>query len=254
MELLAAIDLLGGGAVRLVQGDFDRAQGFGDPLEVAGAFAAGGVRWLHVVDLDAARTGDPVNRATVLSMLALAREMQVQVQVGGGVRSMREVDALCAEGADRVVLGTAAVEDPSFAIRAAHRHPGRVAVGLDYRRSPSGALEPAVRGWTGGTVGGAGGLLGALSGEPLGALVVTAIERDGTLLGPDTAGVASVLDATDVPVIASGGIAGAGDLRALAAIRSTVRGHAVAGVIVGRALLDGSLGLAEALAACAPSV
>jgi phosphoribosylformimino-5-aminoimidazole carboxamide ribotide isomerase len=253
MDLLPAVDLLGGGVVRLEQGSFDRVHRFGAPLEVASALVTGGTRWLHVVDLDAARTGDPLNRATVLSLLELAHGAQVRVQVGGGVRALRDVATLVDAGADRVVLGTAAVEEPSFAVRAARRHPGRVAVGLDYRRSPSGTLEPAVRGWTGGTVGGVGGLLAALSGEPLGALVVTAIERDGTRSGPDTTGLLSVLDATDIPVVASGGVASADNLRTLAGLRSPAMGRALNGAVVGMALLDGSLGLAEALAACSPS-
>lgn len=253
MNLLPAVDLLDGRAVRLVQGSFDRVQTFGDPVEIARAFVTGGAEWLHVVDLDAARTGEPLNRSVLLSVIELAHEAGVRVQAGGGLRSMRDVDQLCRAGADRVVIGTLAVEDPSYAVRAARRYPGRVAVGLDYRRGPSGALEPAVRGWTGGTVGGVGGLLAAYGGEPLAALVVTAIDRDGTLSGPDTGGLLSVLDATDIPLIASGGVAGAPDLRALTRLRSPAMGRALAGAVVGRALLDGTLPLAEALAACSSS-
>jgi phosphoribosylformimino-5-aminoimidazole carboxamide ribotide isomerase len=253
MDLLPAIDLLEGGAVRLVQGGFDRVQTFGDPLEVARDFVTGGAEWIHVVDLDAARTGESRNRTSVLSVLELAHEAGVRVQVGGGVRSDRAVETLLDAGVDRVVLGTAAVEDPGFAARAARRHPGRVAVGIDYRRGRSGSLEAAVRGWTGATVGGVGGVLAALGDEPLGALVVTAIDRDGTLSGPDTEGLAAVLDATSLPVIASGGVSGADDLRALAGLRSPAHRRAPAGAVVGRALLDGTLPLAEALAACASS-
>lgn len=254
MDLLAAIDLIDGGAVRLVQGAFERVQAFGDPVGIARALVAGGAAWVHVVDLDAARTGEARNRPAVLSLVAVAHGAGARVQVGGGIRSAHDVDALVDAGVDRVVVGTAAVEDPSFAVGAAHRHPGRVAVGVDYRRGPLGTLEPAVRGWTGGTVGSVGGLLEALGGEPLAALVVTAIDRDGTGSGPDTSGLASVLDATDIPVIASGGVGSAGDLRALAGLRSPVTGRAPAGVVVGRALLDGTLSLAEALAACSSSV
>ncbi len=253
MDLLPAVDVLGGGAVRLVQGSFHHARSFGDPLAVGRAFLVGGARWLHVVDLDAARTGDPVNRPTVLSLVELAHGAGARVQVGGGVRSPADVDALCAAGTDRVVLGTAAIEDPGFAVRAARRHPGRVAVGLDYRRGPDGALEPAVRGWTGEAAVGVSGVLAAVAGEPLAALVVTAIERDGTLEGPDESGLASVLDATEIPVVASGGVGGAADLRALAALRSPCSGRRLCGAVVGRALVDGSLALDDALAACAPS-
>lgn len=254
MDLLPAIDLIDGGAVRLVQGAFDHVQAFGDPVGIARAFVAGGAAWIHVVDLDAARTGEARNRPAVLSLLELAHGSGARVQVGGGVRAVQDVDELVGAGVDRVVLGTAAVEDPSFAVRCARRHPGRVAVGVDYRRSPSGALEPAVRGWTGGTVGGVDELLAALGGEPLGALVVTAIDRDGTRTGPDIGGLVSVLDATGIPVIASGGVGSAEDLRALAGLRSPVAGRRPAGAVVGRAVLDGTLSLAEALAACASSV
>lgn len=253
MDLLPAIDLLEGGAVRLVQGEFDRVRIFGDPLEVARAFIAGGTGWLHVVDLDAARSGEARNRPAVHALLDLAHGAGVRVQVGGGVRSAEAVETLLDAGADRVVIGTAAFEDPSFAVRAARRHPGRVAVGLDYRRTPLGSLEPAVRGWTGGTGGSADGVLAALRDEPLAALVVTAIDRDGTLSGPDTDGLAAVLDATDVPVIASGGVSDADDLRVLAGLRSPVLRRSPAGAVVGRALLDGTLTLVETLAACASS-
>jgi phosphoribosylformimino-5-aminoimidazole carboxamide ribotide isomerase len=166
MDLLPAVDILGGDVVRLVQGSFRNPQTFGDPLDVARSFVGGGARWLHVVDLDAARTGDPLNRSTVLSVLDVAHGSGVRVQVGGGIRSLRDVETLCDAGADRVVMGTAAIEEPSLVVRAARRHPDRVAVGLDYRRSPSGVLEPAVRGWTGSTVGGVGRLLAAVSSEP----------------------------------------------------------------------------------------
>jgi phosphoribosylformimino-5-aminoimidazole carboxamide ribotide isomerase len=254
MELLPAVDLMGGGAVRLVQGAFEQARSFGDPLDIARGFVGGGAAWLHVVDLDAARTGEPVNRPLVLSLLELAHSGGTKVEIGGGVRSSREVDALVGAGADRVVLGTAAIEDPEFAVRCARRHPGRVSVGLDYRRGPGGTLEPAVRGWTGGAVGGVGTVLGALAGEPVGAVVVTAIDRDGTLGGPDVEGLGSVLDATDLPVVAAGGVGGVGDLRRLASLRSPSLGRRLVGTVVGRALVDGTMHLEEALAACAPSV
>jgi phosphoribosylformimino-5-aminoimidazole carboxamide ribotide isomerase len=253
MELLAAIDLVDGGAVRLVQGDFGRQTDYGDPLDVARRYVAGGATWLHLVDLDAARTGRPHNRPLVAELAAEARAHGVRVEAGGGVRTADDVRELLAAGVDRVVLGTAALEDPSFALDCARRHPGSVAVGLDYRRTADGALVAAARGWltsSGRTV---EELLGDFAPAPPAAVVVTAIERDGTLSGPDLDGLAVVLDATEVPVVASGGVASADDLRALTALRSPGAGRGLAGVVVGKALLDGRIGLEEAIAACEPS-
>ena len=252
MELLPAVDLVNGLAVRLVQGDFDRSTTYGDPLEVARRYLEAGARWLHVVDLDAARTGEPANRDAVLALVDLAAIHGVAVQVGGGVRSEAAVDAWLADGVGRVVLGTAALEDPGLARRAATRHPRRVALGLDYRRRPGGALEAASRGWLEGSGRTVGEVLDDLADVPLGAVVVTAIDRDGTLEGPDVAGLAQVLDGTEVPVVASGGVGSLDDLRALAGLRSPA-GRGLSGAVVGRALADGRIDGGEAIAACAPS-
>jgi phosphoribosylformimino-5-aminoimidazole carboxamide ribotide isomerase len=253
MELLAAIDLRDGGAVRLVQGDFDRQSDYGDPHELARRFVAGGAQWLHLVDLDAARTGQPVNRPVIRAIAAEAGAAGVRVQTGGGVRTAEDVEELLGAGVARVVLGTAALEDPALATGCACRHPGAVAVGLDYRRRPDGALEAAARGWLEGSGRTVAELLGELEGAPLGAVVVTAIERDGTLAGPDLAGLAEVLAATGMPVVASGGVGSAGDLKALVDLRSPGSGRGVVGAVVGKALVDGRLSMEEGLAACEPS-
>lgn len=252
MELLPAIDLVGGQAVRLVQGDFERSTTYGDPLEVARRYLDAGARWLHVVDLDAARTGEPANRDAVLSLVALARARDVAVQIGGGVRTEAAVDDWVAAGVGRVVLGTAAIEDPGLARRAATRHPHRVALGLDYRRRPDGALEAASRGWLEGSGRTIAQVLEEAADLPLGAVVVTAIERDGTLGGPDLGGLARVLDLTALPVVASGGVGSADHLRSLAGLRSSGAGRGLAGAVVGRALVDGRMDTGEAIAACAP--
>jgi phosphoribosylformimino-5-aminoimidazole carboxamide ribotide isomerase len=152
-----------------------------------------------------------------------------------------------------VVLGTAALDDPEFARQAARRHPQRVAIGLDYRRRADGTLETAARGWiesSGRTV---ASVLEALGDVPLGAAVVTAIERDGTLAGPDLDGLAHVLDATTVPVVASGGVGALADLEALVALRGPRSGRALIGAIAGKALADGRIDAREALAVCATS-
>ncbi len=253
MELFAAVDVMDGRAVRLVKGEFGASRSFGDPLEVAGGFLAAGASWLHVVDLDAARTGEPVNRAVVLSVAAAARRAGARVEVGGGVRDEEGVEALLAEGVDRVVLGTAAIAHPDLAARHAVRHPGRIVAGLDYRRAPGGALELALRGWTDRASVDPSDLLAAWAGVPLASVVVTAIDRDGTLEGPDTEGLSRVLDGTDLDVVASGGVGGAAHLSVLAGLRSPARGRSLAGVVVGRALVDGSMSVKEAMAACTAS-
>lgn len=251
MELYAAVDLMGGEAVRLVQGDFARATRFGDPRALVEGYLDAGVPWVHVVDLDAARTGAPTNRATVRALAQAAHDAGARVQVGGGVRTDVDVDAVLDTGADRVVLGTAAVESPAFALDAAAAHPGAVAVGLDYRRRTDGTMEPAVRGWTEGSGMRLEDLLAHWRAAPLGAVVVTAIARDGTGEGPDTEGLAQVLDATDAAVVASGGVGSVRDLSALGALRARGSGRGLTGAVVGRALVDGTMSAREAMAACA---
>jgi phosphoribosylformimino-5-aminoimidazole carboxamide ribotide isomerase len=245
MELFPAVDLYQGEAVRLVQGDFSRSRSYGDPMALARRYVDAGARWVHVVDLDAARTGEPVNRDTVLELIA---SVPVAVQVGGGIRRAEDADALLGAGAARVVIGTAALRDPALAAVLASRHPGRVAVGLDHR---GGGAEVAVAGWEQGAARTLEQALAGLEGLPLAAVVITAIERDGMLEGPDVAGLASALGATRHPVVASGGVRSAADLRALRALRAAGRG--LAGAIVGKALVDGVLAIEEAVAACAAS-
>jgi phosphoribosylformimino-5-aminoimidazole carboxamide ribotide isomerase len=239
-----AIDIRGGRCVRLLRGDFSEETEFGDPLEVARGYAEAGAEWLHVVDLDAARTGEPANRELVL---AIAAEVDVKVQAGGGVRDAASAEALLGAGVARVVLGTVAVEEPALAAALAERHPGRVALAVDDRGGDAGVV---VRGWEVASGLGAADLLGRLGEAPFGAVVVTSVARDGTLAGPDLEGLAGVLAATAIPVIASGGVGGVADLRALAALRSGDR--TLEGAVVGRALLSGAVDIREAIAACAP--
>jgi len=254
MELYPAIDIRDGGAVRLAQGDFDRQSDYGDPVELALRFAASGAPWLHVVDLDAARSGHPVNRATVL---AIAAAVDVPVETGGGVRGEADVAELLDGGVARVIVGTAALDDPGLVRRAAAAYPGRVALGVDYRWTADGRTEVAVRGWEEGSGRTVGELLDASDGAGLAAVIVTSIERDGMLTGPDLNGLAAVLGSTDVPVIASGGVASVGDIEALAALEVDIAGVAprrLLGAITGKALVDGRMTVEEAVAACARSV
>lgn len=254
MELYPAIDILDGGAVRLTQGDFDRQSAYGDPVALARMFASGGAPWLHVVDLDAARSGLPVNRPTVL---AIARAVDVPVETGGGVRTVDDVAELIEGGIARVILGTAALDDPELVRRATVAFPGRVALGLDYRRTADGRAEVAIRGWREGSGRTVDDLLDEVAGAGLAAVIATSIERDGMLTGPDLDGLAAVLQATDVPVIASGGVGSVVDIEMLGALEVAVdRGppRRLLGAITGKALVDGRITVEEGVAACARSV
>jgi phosphoribosyl isomerase A len=239
LELLPAVDLLDGRAARLVQGREGTETGYGDPLAAAEGFAAQGASWLHVVDLDAAFGRGPRNRALLGRVVAAVAP--VSVQASGGVRTADDLAALLDLGAARVVVGTAALEDPAWVARACARHGEAVAVGLDAR----GHVLQA-RGWTR-----AGGdlfeALRRLEAAGCRRFVHTEVARDGMLAGPATDRLREVLAATGRPVIASGGVAGEGDLRALAALEP----DGLEGVIVGKALYAGRLTVAGALAALA---
>ncbi|MGH9264616.1 MAG: 1-(5-phosphoribosyl)-5-[(5-phosphoribosylamino)methylideneamino]imidazole-4-carboxamide isomerase [Acidimicrobiales bacterium] len=241
MLLYPAIDLRGGRVVRLYQGDFDKETAYGmDPVAVAQGYAAAGAQWIHVVDLDAARTGTPENRP-VIAAIADAVGPTVKVQASGGVRDQASAEELLACGADRVVLGTAAVENPELVRDLAGHH--QVAVGLDVR-----GREVAVRGWTEGSGVDLFDLLARYDDSGVAAVIVTDISRDSTLEGPNLEGLAAVLDATDVPVIASGGVGALPDLEALATLDAS--GRTLEGAIVGKALYEGKFTVEEAIAAC----
>jgi len=251
MELLPAIDLRGGAAVRLTQGDFAREVNYGDPAALAARYIAGGARWIHVVDLDAARTGVPHERAALAEIVRLAADAAVRVQAGGGIRSEEVAEELLESGVARVVLGTAALEDPELAGRCARRWPGRVAVGLDYRDGEDGEAEAMAQAWLAGSGRSLRDLLARWEDEPIGAVVTTAVARDGMLSGPDLSGLEALLATTALPVVASGGVSTVGDLADLARLR--VAGRTVAGAIVGKALVEGRFGVEEGLVACAVS-
>lgn len=247
MDLWPAIDVRGGRCVRLVQGDFHQETVYGDPVEVAQGYVAAGAERLHVVDLDAARTGVGANRDVIK---AIAEQVDVPVQAGGGVRDEASAEALFSLGAARVVLGTLAVSEPALLGRLAACWPRRVVAGLDYRRNNEGEPEVAIRGWTEGSGRFLADVVGDLSDFELAGIAVTDISRDGTGDGPDLAGLAAVLSLTTHAVVASGGVACAHDLERLRDVR--IGGRGLEGVIVGRALLSGGLPLAVALAACQP--
>jgi phosphoribosylformimino-5-aminoimidazole carboxamide ribotide isomerase len=258
--LYPAIDLRDGGAVRLTQGDFNREKRYGDPLALAVSYLAGGAGWIHVVDLNAARTGVPHERATLGRIVAAAAANvaaagsvgPAKVQTGGGIRTEADVAAVLELGVARVVLGTAALEDPGLAIRCARRWPGQVAVGLDYVVRPDGVAEARGHGWEQGSGRALAELLDIWAGEPIGAVVATAIARDGMLGGSDLEGLSTLLGLTALPVIASGGVGVLDDVVTLAGL--SVEGRRLEGVIVGKALVEGRFTMAEAVAACAASV
>ncbi len=236
MRLYPAIDLRGGRVVRLYQGDFDKETVYGmDPVAVAEGYAAAGATWIHVVDLDAARTGTPENRPVIA---AIAGAVDIKVQASGGVRDRASAEELLACGVDRVVIGTAAVEFPELVCELASHH--QVAVGIDTR-----GRDVAVRGWTEGSGVDLFDLLARYAGSGVAAIIVTDISRDATMAGPDLDGLAAVLDATDIPVIASGGVGVLADLEKLAALP-------LEGAIVGKALYEGNFTVEEAIVACGP--
>jgi len=236
--LFPAIDILGGRCVRLLQGDYGQETAYGnDPVAQAQAFQDAGATWVHVVDLDAARTGDPVNRQVVAEVAAT---LDVPVQAGGGVRTLNDARTLFDAGVSRVVMGTAAIENPNLVDEVAGL--GRVAVGLDIRGE-----EVAVRGWTKGSGLLLNDALERFSIRSTDAFVITQIERDGTLQGPDLAGLAAALAATKVDVVASGGVGRPSDLNDLADL--VVAGRRLAGIVLGRALYEGTVDLATAIRA-----
>lgn len=238
MHLYPAIDLRDGKCVRLHQGDYGQETVYGDdPVAQAVAFADAGAGWIHVVDLDAARTGVPVNRDIVA---AIAAAVDVPVQTGGGVRDTAAAAALFSAGVERVVIGTAALTDPDFVRDLARDH--RVAVGLDAK-----AGEVATEGWLVGSGRTVLDVARSFADAGVDAFVVTDISRDGTLAGPDLVGLRDVVEATPVDVIASGGVGGLDDLRSLTAVEADGRG--LAGAIAGTALYEGRFTVAEAVAA-----
>jgi len=265
MELYPAIDLRDGGAVRLTQGDFDRQVEYGNPLALAVQFIEGGAHWIHVVDLNAARTGVPHERATLGRIVVLAeagdgKGAPVKVQTGGGIRTEDDVTAVLELGVARVVLGTAALENPALAARCARRWPDQVAVGLDYVVRPDGVAEARGHGWEAGSGRTVHELLDIWAGEPIGAVVATAIARDGMLVGSDVEGLrhlATLAAMWSLPVIASGGVGSLDDLRDLGALTvhdPDLGERKLAGVIVGKALVEGRFSVGEAMAACTVSV
>ncbi|TNE59893.1 MAG: 1-(5-phosphoribosyl)-5-[(5-phosphoribosylamino)methylideneamino]imidazole-4-carboxamide isomerase [Alphaproteobacteria bacterium] len=236
MILFPAIDLKDGACVRLEEGDMDRATTFNlDPAAQAKSFEETGFDWLHLVDLNGAFEGESVNGAAVEAILAA---ISLPVQLGGGIRAMAHVESWLEKGVRRVILGTAAVEDPAFVKDAARAFPGRVAVGLDARDG-----KVAVNGWA--EVSELTAVEVAKRFEEVGiaAIIYTDIARDGLLKGLNFEATRALAEEVSIPVIASGGLASMADIQALAAPENA----RLAGAISGRALYDGRIDAKEAL-------
>ncbi|MFM9109347.1 MAG: 1-(5-phosphoribosyl)-5-[(5-phosphoribosylamino)methylideneamino]imidazole-4-carboxamide isomerase [Prochlorococcaceae cyanobacterium] len=241
MDVIPAIDLLAGQCVRLHQGDYGRVTRFNDdPVAQALRWQEQGASRLHLVDLDAARSGEPINDAVIRAITAA---VTIPVQLGGGVRTAQRAEELLAFGLERVILGTVAVEQPELVHDLASRHPGRVVVGIDAR---DGLV--ATRGWLEATPLRATDLAASLDGSGVAAIISTDIATDGTLAGPNLEALRTMAEASSIPVIASGGV---GELEHLLSLLS-LEPSGVTGVILGRALYDGRVDLAEALQAIGP--
>ena len=238
MYLLPAIDILDGKAVRLAKGDYAKVTGYNpDPLEQAKAFEDAGATWLHMVDLDGAKSGNADNIRVVERILA---NTALKVEIGGGLRNMDVLARLADAGASRLVLGTALVRDPDFAQAAIEEYSDMLAAGIDAKSG-----EVAVTGWTEGSGITAHDLATRMSSLGYRHLVYTDIARDGMQTGIDEQVYVEMAAAFGHPVIASGGVAGIDDIRRLASVADSIEG-----VIAGRAIYEGALDVKEAIAAC----
>jgi phosphoribosylformimino-5-aminoimidazole carboxamide ribotide isomerase len=240
MILFPAIDLKGGACVRLYQGDFSKATQYNaDPADQARRFVVGGAEYLHVVDLDGSLAGRAVNHDAVAAIVAVAAAAQVPVQLGGGIRDDAAIQRWLDAGIARVILGTVAARNPPLVRAAARRWPGRIVVGIDARDG-----QVAVEGWAASATMTARDLALAFEDAGAAAIVFTDIGRDGTLAGANVEQTVALARALTTKIIASGGI---GSLADLAALRP-YEADGIAGVICGRALYDGRVDLAAAIA------
>ncbi len=245
-----AIDIIDGQCVRLLQGNFSAVTKYGDPVEVAKEFLHQKMSWIHVVDLDAARTGVQTNRSVVNKIAALCRQLNTKLQVGGGIRSIDVAVDMLSSGVDRIVIGTAAISNPSFIEELSRQFPGRVAIGLDYRRSLhdydsniSEELYVAIHGWESTSKVLVETVLEMFESSDIFGYIATDISRDGNLVGCDIPGLFTIASSTKKSVIASGGISSIEDIRDLQRQSNATKN--LVGVIVGKALHDRKLKFEE---------
>jgi len=238
MEVIPAIDLLNGKCVRLYQGDYNQASIFSDnPVEIARQWAAEGATRLHVVDLDGAKEGKSVNLAVIE---AIAKSIDIPVQVGGGLRDRAGVSKLLNTGVKRAILGTVAVEKPELVTELCQEFPRQIVVGIDARNG-----MVATRGWLETSEVAATDLAQRMASQGAAAIIYTDIHRDGTMSGPNMEALRELAESIEVPVIASGGVSSLTDLLSLLSLESV----GVNGVIVGRAIYTGDVSLKEAVRA-----
>ncbi|MDJ0568194.1 MAG: 1-(5-phosphoribosyl)-5-[(5-phosphoribosylamino)methylideneamino]imidazole-4-carboxamide isomerase [Pleurocapsa sp. MO_192.B19] len=238
MEVIPAIDLLGGKCVRLYQGDYNQASIFNNnPVEVARQWAEEGATRLHVVDLDGAKEGKSVNLPVIE---AIAKAISIPVQVGGGLRDRAGVSRLLDTGVQRAILGTVAVEQPELVTELCSEFPQKIVVGIDARKG-----KVATRGWLETSEVNASELAGRMAQQGVAAIIYTDIHRDGTLSGPNMEALRELAESVTIPVIASGGVSSLTDLLSLLSLESV----GVTGVIVGRAIYTGDVSLKEAVRA-----
>lgn len=238
MRILPAIDLLGGKCVRLIKGDYERVTVYsGSPGQMAKKWAGMGAEGLHVVDLDGAREGAPVNREAIR---AIADEGGVPIEIGGGVRSVQTASDYLDLGASQVILGTAAIEDPNLVLAAADLFPERILVSVDVKDG-----KPATRGWIETVEDDPVALAEKFASMGAAGIVYTDISRDGMLAGPNLAGLRRFAESLDIPIVASGGVTTAEDIRAIKELEPL----GVSSAIIGKALYDGAISLPDALAA-----
>jgi phosphoribosylformimino-5-aminoimidazole carboxamide ribotide isomerase len=244
MDIFPAIDLLDGKCVRLYQGDYDRSQVFNDhPAEMAQSWLEQGATKLHLVDLDGAKAGEPVNIPAIESIVNIVKTkatQTVQIQVGGGLRNVESVSKLLALGVDRAILGTVAVEQPELVAELCVRYPGQIIVGIDARDG-----KVATRGWLETSEVLATELAQRMADLGAAAIIYTDIHRDGTLSGPNLAALRELATNISIPTIASGGVSSLRDLLNLLSLESI----GVTGAIVGRALYTREVNLVEAIRA-----
>ena len=238
MEVIPAIDLLDGKCVRLYQGDYQQSQVFSDnPLEVARQWVNQGATRLHIVDLDGAKQGKPTN---LQAIAAIAQDVAIPVQVGGGLRNYENVKQILDLGVERVILGTVAVENPNLVAELTKAFPQSIVVGIDARDG-----KVATRGWLETSQVEAIDLAQQMANLGVAAIIYTDIHRDGTLTGPNLTALRQLAQAIAIPVIASGGVSSLTDILSLLALEPS----GVTGVIVGQALYTGALDLTEAIRA-----
>ncbi len=238
MEIIPAIDLLNGTCVRLNQGNYAKVTQFNsDPIAQALEWETKGAKRLHLVDLDGAKTGNPVNNDSIRD---IARSIRIPIQIGGGVRSLERAEELLDYGVDKVILGTIAIEKPLIAEELANKYPGKIIIGIDAKNG-----KVATRGWITESDIRATDLAAQFSNPNFASIITTDISTDGTLNGPNLQSLKEVASSTNLPVIASGGIGSIADLLSLIPLED----YGVTGVIVGRALYDGKIDLNEAIKA-----